>query len=243
MGQWICRVTPPPNAAPPRHRWLWWSFQLVATTGLWFGVLFGGAGRFNWPRGWIYAVTYLGSMTAIAVMVRRRNPGLFEARANWRHHDTKRFDKILLAFFYPLFLLQPGLAALDNARFRWWLLPFSAVYPGLLLLAVAALLVAWALAVNPFAESTVRIQTERGHTVVSAGPYRFVRHPMYVGAILLSLAPPLILGSMWALILGIVIAILLIARTALEDRALRRELPGYEEYAARTRYRLLPGVW
>lgn len=223
--------------------WLWWTLQLTATTGLWFAILFGAAGTFRWTRGWIYAASYLGSMVAIAVLVLRRNPGVFEARANWRHTDTKRFDKVWLAVFFPLYFLQPGLGALDNVRFGWWPLAFAAMYPGLIILALAAVLVGWALAVNPFAESTVRIQTERGHTVVTSGPYRFVRHPMYVGAILLSLGPPLILGSMWALILGGVISILFIARTALEDRTLQRELPGYAEYAAQTRCRLLPGVW
>jgi protein-S-isoprenylcysteine O-methyltransferase Ste14 len=104
-------------------------------------------------------------------------------------------------------------------------------------------LLAWAMAVNPFAETTVRIQTERGHTVVSSGPYRLVRHPMYAGAILMFLGTPLILGSMLALLLAIEVVLLFVGRTALEDRTLRRELLGYEAHAAWTRYRLLPGVW
>jgi protein-S-isoprenylcysteine O-methyltransferase Ste14 len=104
-------------------------------------------------------------------------------------------------------------------------------------------LLAWAMAVNPFAETTVRIQTERGHTVVRSGPYRLVRHPMYAGAILMFLGTPLILGSMLALLLAIGVVLLFVGRTALEDRTLRRELQGYEAYATCTRYRLLPGVW
>ena len=97
--------------------------------------------------------------------------------------------------------------------------------------------------VNPYAESSVRIQTDRGQTVVTSGPYRFVRHPMYVGIILMSLANPLVWGSAWALAMSGVLILLFLWRTAKEDQTLRRELPGYDEYAAQTRYRLLPGVW
>lgn len=219
------------------------ALQLVATTGLWFGALFGGAGRFDWTRGWIYAGTYLLGMTVAAMVVRRTNPTLFEARAKWRHHDTKRFDKIFLAVFLPLSFIQPAVAGLDAVRFCWSSIPFAAVYPGIGLLAAAMVLLTWAMAVNRYAETSVRIQTDRGHTVIASGPYRLVRHPMYVGAILLYAATPLLLGSMWALALSAVIVFLFIARTALEDRTLHRELPGYAEYAAHTRYRLLPGIW
>ena len=143
----------------------------------------------------------------------------------------------------PLYYLQFLVAGLDNARFSWWPLPFSAVYPGLIVFALAIGLVSWAMAVNQFAESTVRIQSDRGQTVVSTGPYRLVRHPMYVAAILMVVATPLILGSMWALVAAAPLVGLFTVRTALEDRTLRRELAGYQEYAARTRYRLLPGLW
>jgi protein-S-isoprenylcysteine O-methyltransferase Ste14 len=122
-------------------------------------------------------------------------------------------------------------------------MPAAAVYPGLALLAAGIAIVTWGMTVNRFAETSVRIQNDRGHTVITSGPYRLVRHPMYVGAILLYAATPLILGSLWAAALSAVIMILFLIRTALEDRTLRRELPGYADYAAHTRYRLLPGVW
>jgi protein-S-isoprenylcysteine O-methyltransferase Ste14 len=104
-------------------------------------------------------------------------------------------------------------------------------------------LMTWILRVNPFAETTVRIQMDRGQTVVTSGPYRFVRHPMYVGAFLMYLGMPLVLGSVGALTLGAAIVALMIWRTSREDLTLRQELPGYEEFTKRTRYRLLPGVW
>lgn len=229
-----------PSTGRAKFRWV---LQLAGSTGLWAGALFGGAGRFDWPRGWIYCAAYVGMLTIAGLVVRRTNPDVIQARSRWRRADTKRFDKIFLAVFLPSNYILPAIGGMDNARFGWWPLPFGTVYPGLVLYALAIALVTWVMAVNRFAESTVRIQTERGHTVVTTGPYRFVRHPMYVGAIFMMLATPLILGSMWALWFALAVAVLFIIRTALEDRTLRRELAGYEEYTAKTRYRLLPGVW
>ena len=104
-------------------------------------------------------------------------------------------------------------------------------------------LIMWALASNPFAAVYARIQAERGHAVAMTGPYRFVRHPFYTGVLAYVLALPVALGSLWALILGGLVAIMFIAKTVLEDRKLQAELDGYREYAQHVRYRLLPGVW
>jgi protein-S-isoprenylcysteine O-methyltransferase Ste14 len=210
---------------------------------LWLAAVFGSAGRLDWTRGWICAVTYIVCMVAAGVLVRRRNPGLLEARAQLRRQDTKPFDRVFLSLYLPLTLIQPTVAGLDAVRFSWSALPFATVYAGLALFVVAMTLITWVMVVNPHAESTVRIQKDREHRPVTSGPYRFVRHPMYVGAMLMYPATALIFGSVWALAVSGLIAILFIWRTALEDRTLRRELPGYEEFAAVTRYRLIPGVW
>ena len=114
------------------------------------------------------------------------------------------------------------------------------------MLAVAVLgytLVVWATAANAFFAQTVRIQRERGHAVATGGPYQFMRHPGYAGTILFELAVPVMLGSWWALVPGSLVALLIIIRTALEDRTLQKELDGYQEYAKRVHYRLLPGIW
>ncbi|HEY6073427.1 MAG TPA: isoprenylcysteine carboxylmethyltransferase family protein, partial [Anaerolineales bacterium] len=105
------------------------------------------------------------------------------------------------------------------------------------------ILLVWAMVSNAFFVATVRIQTDRQQTVSSGGPYRYVRHPGYLGALLLHLGVPFMLNSLWALIPAILIALVLIVRTAMEDQTLHAELPGYKEYAQRVRYRLLPGVW
>ena len=217
--------------------------QITGGIAWWIALLFPSAGRLDWFRGWISIAFWSAGMTAFILIVSRCNPTLLAARQKWRHKDTKRFDKIFLAAFLPLVLMQPVLAGLDAVRYRWSSMPFGFVYPGAVLFVLGVALMAWAMAVNPFAESTVRIQTDRGQCVITSGPYSRVRHPMYVGFILMYLGAPLIWGSVWALVVSGVIAIELIWRTALEDRTLRRELSGYGDYAARTRYRLLPGLW
>jgi protein-S-isoprenylcysteine O-methyltransferase Ste14 len=213
-------------------------------TFAWFaGSLFLAAGRLDWVRGWISVALCVIGMTAVGVIVKRRNPGLLKQRAKWRRKDTKRFDKIFLAIYLPLILIHPAVAGLDAGRYHWSSMPFAFVYVGAILLTLSLSLIAWVLVVNPFAESSVRIQNDRGQTVITSGPYRFIRHPMYVGAILMYVAMPVVWGSVWALALGGFLGCLMIARTALEDRTLCRELAGYEQYAAVTRYRLLPGLW
>jgi protein-S-isoprenylcysteine O-methyltransferase Ste14 len=113
----------------------------------------------------------------------------------------------------------------------------------MVVMALGYALFLWAMASNAFFAEGVRIQRERGHTVTAGGPYRYVRHPGYVGAILSQAATPFLLGSAWALIPTAASAALYVARTYLEDKTLREELPGYKEYAQQIRYRLLPGVW
>jgi len=137
----------------------------------------------------------------------------------------------------------PLVAALDQ-RFRWTGdLPTGWHIFGALLLAGGYALLGWAMLANAFFSTAIRIQSDRGHTVCRSGPYRLVRHPGYVAFSLQSLAAAALLGSLWALLPGAAAVALLVLRTALEDRMLRAELPGYEDFAAEVRYRLVPGVW
>jgi protein-S-isoprenylcysteine O-methyltransferase Ste14 len=132
---------------------------------------------------------------------------------------------------------------MDAVRFGWWpISPFWLV-PGILLFVFGMILVTWVLSVNRHAETTVRIQTDRDHQVVTGGPYRFVRHPMYAGAIVMLLGTPLVWGSGAAMAVSLAIIALFVWRTAMEDRTLHRELGGYSDYARVTVYRLVPGLW
>jgi protein-S-isoprenylcysteine O-methyltransferase Ste14 len=135
------------------------------------------------------------------------------------------------------------LGGLDAVRFRWSSMPTWLVIPGVLLYLLAFALGGWAMAVNPYFEPTVRIQHDRGHEVCTAGPYRVVRHPGYAATILGAPGFPLVIGSWWAFLTVGAYVLLFVVRTALEDRFLLRELPGYTDYARRTRYRLIPGIW
>jgi protein-S-isoprenylcysteine O-methyltransferase Ste14 len=153
-------------------------------------------------------------------------------------------NRVLLGIYGTLTpLVIPIVAGLDF-RFGWP--PEVAIWlqvAGFVVYALGWALHLWAMAANRYHALVVRIQSDRGQTVVTGGPYRFVRHPTYVGGIVMTVAAALVLGAAWALIPGALGGLLLFIRTILEDRTLQRELDGYREYAARVRYRLLPGVW
>jgi protein-S-isoprenylcysteine O-methyltransferase Ste14 len=134
-------------------------------------------------------------------------------------------------------------AGLDH-RYGWSpAFPLGLQAAALVVCSVGYALVVWATGSNSFFSQIVRIQTERGHTVVTGGPYRYLRHPAYAGGVLTILSVPVLLASSWALLLGVVDAFLMILRTGLEDRTLQSELPGYPAYGRRVRYRLVPGLW
>jgi protein-S-isoprenylcysteine O-methyltransferase Ste14 len=210
---------------------------------LWIAILFACAGRLNWKRGWAATAVYVFSMIAAGALMHHFNPGLLSARARPKFKETQSFDKLFYWLFLPLTYLQIAVAGCDAVRFRWLPLPFWCALPGMFLFLAAMGLIAWPILVNRFAEATVRIQFERNHAVVSSGPYRFVRHPMYVGMILLYPATALMLGSGWALAMAAPILALLVWRTAREDHFLLQNLQGYPEFAAQTRFRLIPRLW
>lgn len=205
-------------------------------------ILFGAAGTLSWVRAWIHIGLFTALFLANAAVVLPRNPEL-AARRSRRQAGTKAFDKVFIALYLPSVLALPLVAGLDAVRFAWAPLPFWTVVPGALLLIVGMIPIGWSMITNPHLEPTVRIQDDRGHTVVNTGPYRYVRHPFYVGVIVMYASFPLVLGSAWAFAVVGWIALLFVSRTALEDRTLIRELEGYEAYSRRTRFRLVPHVW
>jgi protein-S-isoprenylcysteine O-methyltransferase Ste14 len=216
--------------------------KALATMALWIVLCFGGAGNLAWLRGWVCITAYLLVMTLTGVLMRRFNPGLMQARGKWKA-NTQSFDKVFLAVYLPLTLVQVFVGGMDAVRFGWMPLPEWTLWPGILLFLAAMGLVNWTLTTNPFAETTVRLQSDRGQRVITTGPYRLVRHPMYLGMIFLNAATALMLGSGWAMAVAGLMAALMVWRTAREDRFLYQSLSGYPEYAARTGSRLLPGLW
>jgi len=208
-------------------------------------ILFISAGSMNWPMGWVYILVSVSITAFSRFVILRRHPDLAAERAGYQSLEgVKSWDRKLMpwvALYGPF--IQVAVCGL-NRRFGWApAVPLLWQVVGMVALALSSLWGVWAMASNPFFSALVRIQKERGHTVVSSGPYRFVRHPGYVGGIVANAAGPLALGSVWALIPGTLTSVLVVIRTALEDRTLQEELEGYKEYAQRVRYRLLPGVW
>src|SRR5512139_803505 len=198
-------------------------------------LLFLAAGTVNWIAGWAMVIVMAGWVTATAIVVIPRYPELLAERVGPKK-GSKTWDTALLSLYGLAMMIMWIVAGLDF-RNSW----SSGIEPlaqigGLLIVVAGYGLVVWATGVNAYFSQVVRIQTERGHTVISSCPYRYVRHPAYVGAILLVLCAPIALGSWWALIPGVICAALMIVRTALEDKTLQAELPGYAEYAQHSRY-------
>jgi len=217
-------------------------FAAVAGIGTIGVVVFWPAGTLHWLAGW----AYLGLMTAYfcinVIYLDRVNPELLAHRMRFGA-GTKRWDIVWLVVFAPLFTAVYVVAGLDAVRYEWSTMPAWLWLVGVVMFLPGALLSSWSMGVNPFFETTVRIQTERGHHVIDTGPYAWIRHPGYVGFFGWTLGTPFLLGSWCALGPAIISAVVMIVRTALEDRTLRAELDGYEAYAQRVRYRLVPGVW
>ncbi len=205
-------------------------------------MLFVAAGALSWIAGWAMVIIMTGWVIATAAVVIPRYPELLAERTGPKK-GAKTWDTALIGVYGVAMMIMWIIAGLDY-RNNWSSgIGLAAQVMAMLILIAAYGLVVWATGTNAFFSQVVRIQTERGHTVVSGGPYRFVRHPAYVGMILVVVAAPIMLGSWWALIPGILSAMVVIVRTSLEDRTLQAELPGYVEYAQHTRYRLVPGVW
>ncbi len=220
-----------------------WAVQIIFMTAITGLILFLVAGRLSWIGGWAFLGMNIFNQLLSAFILIPRQPDLLSERSQVQP-GTKSWDR----FFTPAITVFGTLAliivaALD-ARFHWsvpinpwiWWLALALAF-------LCQLFVLWAMASNRFFATTVRIQEERGHQVVTVGPYRYVRHPGYAGSVVYTLLIPLVLGSLWTFIPALITIGLLVARTALEDQTLRAELPGYQEYAQSVPHRLLPGVW
>jgi protein-S-isoprenylcysteine O-methyltransferase Ste14 len=199
----------------------------------------------GWWQAWVFSALILAVGIGGRIWAERRHPGLLAERQNIeKAPGVKPWDKVLSPLMaasvsFPLFIV----AGLDH-RFGWsHIFPTWLTIPGLILIAMGYAFAGWALVENRFFSSMVRIQTDRGHVVCDSGPYRFVRHPGYAGNILSLAGIVLALGSVWTLIPAGAALIIAVIRTALEDRTLQEELPGYRDYARRVRYRLIPGIY
>ena len=207
-------------------------------------ILFVSAGRINIPRAWCYLlVSFIGMFGGI-MLVCKVNPELINHRGEWKKKkDTKRWDKFLMPAYGIMGLYVLVVVIGLDARFQWSYLGIGFAIAGIILFVIGSISIHWAMTVNTHFETTVRIQRDRDQNVITTGPYRIVRHPGYVGAILWAVSTPLIIGSLVGLVPAAITVFLLVIRTWLEDKTLHSELNGYAEYAKRVKYRLLPRVW
>jgi protein-S-isoprenylcysteine O-methyltransferase Ste14 len=214
-----------------------WVLQVLAFEGVLAALIFGGAGRWDLPWVWALLAMHTVMLSAGAVVMGE------ELRRERRHPGPGQLDRSLRRGIAAALIAHVLLVGLD-ARFGW-----SAEIPTTLRATALTLYVAafawgnWAMAANRFFSSVVRLQSDRGHQVVTAGPYRFVRHPGYAGLLVTAVCGGVVMGSWYSLLPLVVGAALLVCRTRLEDRFLHASLPGYVPYAQQVRYRLVPGVW
>jgi protein-S-isoprenylcysteine O-methyltransferase Ste14 len=222
--------------------------RMLIQTVVWLAItgalLFASAGTVAWPQAWIYLaeIGVLGLISGLAIG--KRDPALLRERmAAPIQKGQKSWDKIVILVLFSLWMSQYVIIGLDAVRFRWSDVPLWLQVAGGLAIAFGLYAFHVVLETNTFAAPVVKIQSERKHQVISTGAYAYVRHPMYAGAVPLIVGTPLLLGSWYGLIWAAAMIALFGYRAVLEENTLKAELEGYDAYAARVRYRLVPGVW
>lgn len=223
------------------------TFRLAVQFVVWFGIicalLFGGAGTIAWPEAWVFLLMQFSTSLYMVVWLKKHNPRLLKQRTEFWKRVVKPWDKVivflLIAFSVPFYAL-PGI---DAIRYQWSHVPVPIEILGFVGLLVSSGLIFWVVRTNPYSSVAVEVQEQRGHKVITTGPYQYVRHPMYVASILLFFAVPLALGSLIAIIPGIFLTAVIVVRTYLEDKTLHHDLEGYTVYAETVKHRLIPGVW
>jgi len=222
--------------------------RMLVQTAVWLAItgalLFVSAGTMRWPQAWIFLAELGGLGLVSGSAIAKCDPALLRERMRGPiQRDQKSWDKVLISIFFALWMSQYVLIGLDAVRFHWSDVPLWLQVVGGLGIASGFYACHVVLMTNTFAAPVVKIQSERKHQVISTGPYAYVRHPMYAGAVPLIVGTPLLLGSWYGLIWSAALVALVGYRAVLEENTLKAELEGYDAYAARVRYRLVPGVW
>jgi protein-S-isoprenylcysteine O-methyltransferase Ste14 len=222
--------------------------RLIIQSTVWYAIMgalmFGAAGTLAWPAAWIYLAEMSVLGLAAGIALQRHDPGLVKERlGSIVQRDQPGADKVLVGLLVLLILAWLVLIGLDAVRFAWSAVPLPAQVAGAIAVALSLAVGYRTMRENSFAAPVVKIQRERGHAVISTGPYAIVRHPLYSGALFFFAGTPLLLGSWWGLATAPLLAGILVLRIFIEEQALRAGLPGYAEYAARVRWRLVPRLW
>lgn len=205
--------------------------------------LFLAAGTLLWWAGWIFLALFIICTGAFTVWMYVNTPELLNERMQLSTPDQKIWDKVFLSFLFLYVIAWLIVMPLDAARFHWSQMPIWLQVVGSVCFVCSFAIYFLTARENPYMASVARVQKERGQTVISTGPYHYVRHPMYAGSLLLLLGMPLLLGSWYGVLLGLGAILLLARRTVMEERMLREELQGYDNYMVDVKYRLIPHVW
>lgn len=205
-------------------------------------ALFLPAGTWRWPAAWLFVGLYVAFAVPVGLWLLRANPALLAERLDWSKRPPRKWDRVLTALYTPVYAAVFVVAGLD-VRYGWSDLPRGPRAVSFVLVGAFYVLLALVLRENAFLSRVVEVHPETGHCVVTTGPYSVVRHPMYAGYVVWLPATAVALGSVPALVPAVVISVGMVVRTVLEDRTLHAELPGYPEYAAKVRWRLLPHVF
>jgi len=221
--------------------WLSSGVKLAATiVFVWFLCNIGI--RADYWQGWAMLVFMAVFMVFVLILFRKK-PGVLKERMD-PGPGVKGWDRIFWFIYILLSLVFFIFAMLDGGHYQWSpQMPLAVYVAAYAVLIGSSALFVWAMYVNPFFSTRVRIQSERGHHVITEGPYRFVRHPGYLSAFFMFVSFALALGSVWSLVIVAPILVSVVIRTHLEDKTLHGELPGYADYAKKVKYRLFPGVW
>jgi len=206
-------------------------------------VFFLAAGTVSWFYGWLFLILFYGYSFWVLLWMLRHNPGLIEERTSGFKYDQPTWDKVVYVILLVVFSIWWVSIPLDAVRFHLSQMPTWLHLVGLLVLLSSFYLMFLSIRENPYLSSVVRIQEDRGHTVVSTGPYRYVRHPLYTSVLLLFLGSALLLGSWIGVFLGILLEGIVAGRAVGEERVLQKGLKGYDAYMAQVRWRLIPHIW
>ncbi|UPK24918.1 methyltransferase family protein [Bradyrhizobium sp. 195] len=217
--------------------------QNTITTVAMGALLFASAGTLRWPSAWVFLATCTLLGPLCGWWLYRIDPALLAERLRpVLQKGQPAADKVFMSVFVVAMLVWLVLIGVDR-RMQWSDMPVALQAAGFALFLLSTLFTLWVFRENSFAAPVVKLQAERAQRVISSGPYAHVRHPMYSGMILFFAGVPLLLGSWWGLLMVPILVLLFAIRIGIEERTLRDGLPGYADYAARVRYRLVPGVW
>jgi protein-S-isoprenylcysteine O-methyltransferase Ste14 len=220
---------------------------VVIRLAFWYAImaalLFGSAGTLNWGEAWLYLLVQGSLSTMAAIWMQKHNPDLLRERMTFLKRSAKDWDKSIIVLGTVMSIPLYGLPGLDAVRYRWSHIPSWLECVGFVGILIANAVIYRTMKANPYLTRLVEVQKDRGHQVVTTGPYQYVRHPMYAGVLLWLLCFPLALGSWTTIIPSLYLIGLMVVRTGLEDKTLHEELDGYAQYAEKVRCRLVPRIW